>query len=76
MTFKVNLHFLTLSHLFQFVENVKCKQISLELNSWGPHSSLERERNIHCFPGNDPGKFKGAGGGAGVQHASLNPSLF
>ena len=26
---------------------------------------------IHVgFPGNDPGKFKGAGGGGGVQHAS------
>ena len=36
--------FQTLSRLFQSAENVKCRQISLELISWGPHSSLERER--------------------------------
>ena len=31
---------------FHFAENVKRKQISAELTSWGPHSSLERERKI------------------------------
>ena len=35
--------FQTLSRLFEFVENVKCRRISLELISLGPHSSLERE---------------------------------
>ena len=38
--------FQTLSRLFQFAENFKCRQISLELISWGPHSSLERERKF------------------------------
>ena len=36
----------TLSHLFQFAENVKCRRISLELISWGPNSSLNRKRKI------------------------------
>ena len=36
----------TLSRLFQFAENVKCRQISLDLISWGPHLSLERERKF------------------------------
>ena len=46
-TLKMNSPFLeTLSSLFQFAENVKCRQISLELISWRPHSSLERERNV------------------------------
>ena len=36
----------TLSRLFQFAENVKCRRISLELISWGPNSSLNRERKI------------------------------
>ena len=46
-TLKMNSPFLeTLSSLFQFAENVKCRQISLELISWRPHSSLERERKI------------------------------
>ena len=31
---------------FQFAENVLCRQISLELISWGLHSSLERERKF------------------------------
>ena len=35
--------------LFQFVENVQFKRISLQLISWGPHSSLERDRGIHCL---------------------------
>ena len=37
--------------LFQFVENGKCRQISLELISRGSHSSLEREKEIrhHLF---------------------------
>ena len=34
------------SRLFQFAENNKCRRISLELISWGPHSSLEREKEI------------------------------
>ena len=38
--------FQTLSRLFQFAVNGKCRQISLELISWGPHSSLEREKEI------------------------------
>ena len=32
--------FQTLSRLFQFLLNVKCRRISLELISWGPHSRL------------------------------------
>ena len=43
VTFKLSQ---TLSLLFQFAENVKCRQISLDLISWGPHSSLERERKF------------------------------
>ena len=37
VTFKMNWRFFfqTLSRLFQFAENVKCRQISLELISWG-----------------------------------------
>ena len=35
----------TLSSLFLFAENVKCKRIFLAL-IWRPHSSLERERKI------------------------------
>ena len=38
--------FQTLSRLFQFAENVYCGLISLELISWGPHSSLKRERKF------------------------------
>ena len=38
--------FQSLSHLFQFAENDLCRQISLELISWWPHSSLERERKF------------------------------
>ena len=38
--------FQTLSRLFQFAENVKCRRISLELIYWAPHSSLGRERKI------------------------------
>ena len=41
--------FQTLLSLFQFTENVKCSQISMELISWGPDSSLERERKIRRF---------------------------
>ena len=47
VTFKMNWRFFffqTLSRLFQFAENVKCRQISLELISWGPHSSLARKK--------------------------------
>ena len=49
-TFKMNSPaiFQTLSRLFQFPENVKCRRISLELISWGPHSSFGRERKIRC----------------------------
>ena len=36
----------SLSRLFQFAENGNCSWISLELISWGPHSSLEREKEI------------------------------
>ena len=32
--------------LFQFAENGKYRRISLELISWGPHSSLEREKEM------------------------------
>ena len=38
--------FQSLSRLFQFAENDKCRRISMELISWGPHSSLEREKEI------------------------------
>ena len=43
--------FQTLSRLFQSAENVKCRQVSLELISWGPQSNLEGERKIlrHLF---------------------------
>ena len=45
--FKMNSSFLpTLSRLFQFAKKVKCRRISLELISWEPHSSLERDRKI------------------------------
>ena len=40
--------FQTLSRLIQFAENIQCRQISLEWISWGPHSSLERERTFRC----------------------------
>ena len=51
-TFKMNSRFFqTLTRLFQCAENVKCRRISLEMVSWGPLSSLERERKIrrHLF---------------------------
>ena len=49
VTFKMNSRFFqTLSRLFQFLENVKCRRISLELISWRPHSSFEGESKIHC----------------------------
>ena len=35
-----------MSRLFQFVENFNCRRISLELISWGPHSSLDREKKF------------------------------
>ena len=38
--------FQSLSCLLQFAENGKCRRISLEMISWGPHSSLEREKGI------------------------------
>ena len=38
--------FQTFPRLFQFAWNVKWGRISLELISWGPPSSLERERKI------------------------------
>ena len=45
--FKMNSRFFNLfSRLFQFAENGKCRRISLGLISWGPHSSLEREKEI------------------------------
>ena len=40
--------FQILSRLFQFAENVKCRRISLELISWGPHSRFKRKRNFFC----------------------------
>ena len=40
LTFKMN------SRLFQFAENGKSRRISLELISWGAHSTLEREKEI------------------------------
>ena len=47
VSFKMNSRFFqSLSRLFQFAENGKCRRISLELISWGPHSSLEREKEI------------------------------
>ena len=30
-------------------KNVKCRRITSDLNSWGPHLSLERERKV-CRP--------------------------
>ena len=42
----IGVFFQTSSRLFLFAENVKCRWISGELISWGPHSSLERERKI------------------------------
>ena len=36
----------TLSLLCQFAENAKCRRIFHESTSWGPHSSIERERKI------------------------------
>ena len=36
--------FKTFSRLFQFAEKVKCRRISQRSFSWGPHSSLEREK--------------------------------
>ena len=36
----------TLSRLFQFAENVKRRRIFQEFISWGPHSSLGRQRKI------------------------------
>ena len=38
--------FQSLFRLFQFAENGKCRRISLELISWGAHSSVEREKVI------------------------------
>ena len=47
VAFKMNeLFYQTWSSLFEFAENVQRKQISLELISWGPQSSLERERKF------------------------------
>ena len=46
VTFKMNWRFLNLSRLFQTAENIKYRRISLELISWGPHSSFEIERKI------------------------------
>ena len=47
VTAKMNLRFFqTSSRLFTFAENVKYRRISLELTSWGPNSSLNRERKI------------------------------
>jgi len=47
VTFEMNSRFYqNFSHLFQFAENVKCRQISLKLIPWLPRSSLEkREKN-------------------------------
>ena len=36
----------TLSRLFRFAENVKCRQIFQELISWGPHSNSKGEGKI------------------------------
>ena len=50
VTFKLNwcfvFFFQSLSRLFQFADNVKCRRISLKLISLRLHSSLERERKI------------------------------
>lgn len=48
VTFKLNwcFFFQSLSRLFQFTDNVKCRRISLKLISLRLHSSLERERKI------------------------------
>ena len=48
VTFKWICILQTLSRLFQFAENVKCRRISLDLISWGPHSTFERKRKIPC----------------------------
>ena len=45
--FKMNSSFSqTLPRIFQFAKKVKCRRISLELISWEPHSSWERDRTI------------------------------
>lgn len=48
VTFKLNwcFFFQSLSRLFQFADNVKCRRILLKLISLRLHSSLERERKI------------------------------
>ena len=47
VSFKMNSRFFqSLSRLFQFAENGKCRRISLELISRGPYSSLKREKEI------------------------------
>ena len=47
VTFKMIFAFLqTLSRLFRFAENVKCRQIFQEFISWGPYSNSEGERKI------------------------------
>ena len=40
--------FQALSQLFQLASNVKCGWNFLEMNSWRPHPSLEREKKILC----------------------------
>ena len=56
VTFEMLLLFYTFSCVFYFIfffhfaENVKRRRISVELISWGPHSSLERERKIRSRP--------------------------
>ena len=47
-TFKMNLCFFTPSHVCSnsLKMSKQCRQISLELISWGPHLSLEAERKI------------------------------
>ena len=42
----IRFFFQKLAHFFHFAEKVKCRRLSLELISWGPYSSLERERKI------------------------------
>ena len=46
VTFIMNSRFFfnNLSRLYQFAEKDKRSRGSMELISWGPHSSLERER--------------------------------
>ena len=50
VTFKMNWRFFFnfVASVFQTAGNIKYRRISLELISWGPHSSFEIKRKIRC----------------------------